>query len=261
MSGADIAALSFAAALILTMPVFAIVSRGRAVDPEVVSRGKTILLGRWIRDWLMWVIGPFERGMIRAGVTPTALNFIGAAFGFAAGVAFSFSALGTAGLLIMLGGVADVFDGRIARARGMVSSFGAFLDSTLDRFSESFSLLGLMVYFAAAPLLVFVTAAAMSGSLLVSYTKARGESLGVQSPGGLMQRAERLVLLAVGAIADPFVASRTGWTPGTVLGGVVAVIALGTWGTACYRLYFIGRALLRAEPERPAPPDSRPERR
>ncbi len=243
MSIADIAALAFTAVLIATMPVFAIVSRGRTMDAEVVARGKTILLGRWVRDWLMWVIGPFERGMIRAGVTPTVLNFIGAAFGLLAGVAFAFGALGVAGWLIMLGGVADVFDGRIARARGIVSSFGAFLDSTLDRFSESFTLLGLLVYFAAAPWLVFATAAAMSGSLLVSYTKARGESLGVRSPGGLMQRAERLVLLALGAIVDPFVASRTGWAPGTVLGGVVTVIALGTWGTACYRLYFIGRAL------------------
>lgn len=259
MSVADIAALTFAAVLIVTMPMFALVSRVRPMDAEVVSRGKTLLLGRWIRDWLMWVIGPFERAMIRVGVTPTVLNFIGAAFGLAAGVAFAFGALGTAGWLIMLGGVADVFDGRIARVRGLVSSFGAFLDSTLDRFSESFSLLGLLVYFAAVPLLVFATAAAMSGSLLVSYTKARGESLGVRSPGGLMQRAERLVLLALGAIVDPFLTSRAGWTPGTVLGGVVTVIALGTWETACYRLYFIGRAL-RAESGPLAPPDSHQDR-
>ncbi len=164
MTRVDVAALVLLGALLLTMPVFAIVGRGRAMDPEVQRRGRTAILGYWVRDWLMWVIGPFERAMVRARISPTALNVLGALFGLAAGMAFASASLGTAGWLILLGGVADVFDGRVARGRGIASPYGAFLDSTLDRFSESFTFIGLCAYFADRPWLVLATAAALSGS-------------------------------------------------------------------------------------------------
>ena len=243
MTVVDAVALAFVGGLILTMPVFAIVSRNRTIDAEVARRSRTIILGRWVRDWLMWVIGPIERGMIRAGVSPDFLNYLGVLFGLAAGGAFAFGMLGAGGWLIFLGGVADVFDGRVARARGLSSHYGAFADSTLDRFAESFTFLGLIVHFSGFSLLELATAAALSGSLLVSYTRARGEAVGVTNTGGVMQRAERLVLLGLGAILDPWVTSRFGWPRGALLGGVVAVIAIGAWGTAIYRTGAIGREL------------------
>src|SRR6476619_3406105 len=159
-------ALVLVGGLLLTMPVFAVVSRNRALDADVARRSRTILLGRWVRVWLMWVIGPIERGMVRAGVSPDLLNYLGVVFGFAAGVAFASGMLAAAGWLIFLGGVADVFDGRVARARGISSQYGAFADSTLDRFAESFTFLGLVVFFAASPVLVLATTAGISGSLL-----------------------------------------------------------------------------------------------
>jgi CDP-diacylglycerol--glycerol-3-phosphate 3-phosphatidyltransferase len=223
----DVVALALVGGLLLTMPVFAVVSRHRAIDPDVARRSRTILLGRWVRDWLMWTIAPIERGMIRAGVSPDALNYSGVLFGIIAGAAFARGILGAGGLLILLGGVADVFDGRIARARGLSNQYGAFADSTLDRFTESFTFLGLVVYFAGSPFFELATAAAISGSLLVSYTRARGEAQGVSNTAGVMQRAERLVLLGLGAIVDPVVTSRLSWPQGTVLGWIVALIALG----------------------------------
>ena len=79
MRPVELVALGLVALLLLTMPVFAIVSRGRALDADVARRPTTIILGSWIRDWLMWLIAPVEKGMVRAGVSPDALNLTGVA--------------------------------------------------------------------------------------------------------------------------------------------------------------------------------------
>ena len=101
-------------AVVATMPVFALVSRNRPRDADVARRSASALLGFWIRDWLMWVLGPAERALVRAGVSPDVFNYLGVAFGAAAGVLFAERALALAGWAILFGGLADVFDGRIA---------------------------------------------------------------------------------------------------------------------------------------------------
>ena len=103
--------------LLLTMPVYAVFSRGRPIDPEVARRPKTILLGHWVRDWLMWVIGPMERGFVRAGPSPDFFNFLGAALGLGAGVAFASGDFAIAGWLVLLGGAADIFDSGVLELR------------------------------------------------------------------------------------------------------------------------------------------------
>jgi phosphatidylglycerophosphate synthase len=245
MTHTDTLALALAAAVLLTMPIYAIVARGRPLDAEVARRPRTILLGYWVRDWAMWLISPLERGFVRAGVSPDAFNVLGAAFGLAAGVAYAARVPALAGWLILLGGAADIFDGRIARARGIASSYGAFIDSTLDRFAETVAFVGLAFAAAGAPPWhAFAIALALGASMLVSYTRARGEALGVECKGGVMQRAERLVLLALASLLDGVITSRAGWMPGTLLAGVVLVLGLGAFGTAVYRTVFIARALL-----------------
>ena len=96
-----------------------------------------------------------------------------------------------------------VLDGRLARARGLASQRGAFLDSTLDRFAEVGVFVGLAVLYMESVPELAVVVAALGGSLLVSYTRARGESLGVTARVGVMQRAERLLLVGLGAVLDP----------------------------------------------------------
>jgi CDP-diacylglycerol--glycerol-3-phosphate 3-phosphatidyltransferase len=231
----DRVALVLAAVAVLSMPAFAVVSRGRARDAEVARRGRTILIGFWLRDWLMWAIGPVERALVRAVVSPLVFNVAGVAFGIAAGVAYARGALPVAGWLVLLGGLCDVMDGRIARALGLASMRGAFLDSTLDRFAETFAYVGLAIFFAGSPWGVVATLAALGGSLLVSYTRARGEAHGVQCGGGLMQRAERLVLLALASLLDPVAAGWAGWPMGTLLTWAVTAIGIGATATAVYR--------------------------
>lgn len=233
--------------VVATMPVFALVSRNRPRDADVARRSASAFLGFWIRDWLMWVIGPAERALVGAGVSPDVFNYLGVAFGAAAGWAFAEGALALGGWAILFGGLADVFDGRIARARGLTSRYGAFMDSTLDRFAEAFSFVGVTWYLSATPFGAAVSVLAISGSLLVSYTRARGEAVGVSGTGGVMQRAERLVLLALGGLADQAVTTRMDWPEGRVLMAVVTVIAIGSMGTAIYRTASIARKLAKQD--------------
>lgn len=243
MTLADRIALSIVAFAVVTMPVYAVTTRGRPMDPEVARRPATALLGRWVRDWLMWLITPLERAFIRAGVSPDVFNYLGALLGLLAGVAYAAGALSTAGWLVLLGGLTDVFDGRIARARGIATARGAFLDSTLDRFAETFAYMGVALYFVDSYWGTLATITALGGSLLVSYARARGEALGVSCKEGLMQRAERLVLLALASILDAPVSQWLGWPHGALLGGIAAVIGLGSLGTAIYRTVTITQEL------------------
>ncbi len=236
-------ALAVAALFLLTMPAYAIVHRRRPIDADVARRPTTILLGTWVRDWLMWLIAPLERALVRREVSPDLFNYIGGAFGLCAGIAYSFDALALGGWLILLGGLADIFDGRIARARGIASNYGEFLDSMLDRFAEMFAFLGLALYFEPSPWAMTATVLASGGSMMVSYARAKGEGVGVDCRGGVMQRAERLVLLAVASLLDGVVTHALGWRPGMLLLGAISLIGLGAIGTAIYRTIYIARSL------------------
>jgi phosphatidylglycerophosphate synthase len=250
MTGSGMLGLAAALLLLATMPVYAVVARGRPRDPEVARRPRTALLGYWVRDWLMWAISPLERLFLALRIPPIAFNWAGVALGAAAGVAYARGDFPAGGWLVLLGGAADIFDGRIARARGLVSKAGAFIDSTLDRFAETFAYVGLAACFRASAWGAVLTSLALGGSLLVSYARARGEGLGVHHKGGLMQRAERLVLLALASLLDPLLVSRAGWPPGRLVLGMVAFIGVASLATALYRTIAIARALEREEPRR-----------
>jgi phosphatidylglycerophosphate synthase len=247
-------ALAAVVIVVLTLPVYAVVSRGRPLDPEVARRPTTVLLGYWVRDWVMWVIAPLERAVIASGVSPDVLNVLGAVMGLAAGVAYAQRSAEIAGWCILLGGLADIMDGRVARARGLVSPYGEFLDSMLDRFSEVFAFVGLGLYLRGLPSGIPATVLAAGSSLLVSYARAKGDAVGVACRGGVMQRAERLVLLALTSLIDRLVTSAAGWPEGALLLAAVWLIGAGALGTAIYRTIFIARALRPGAPKRPPTP-------
>ncbi|HMA01525.1 MAG: CDP-alcohol phosphatidyltransferase family protein [Gemmatimonas sp.] len=249
MSTTTWVALSLMALAILTMPIYAVVARRRPVDADVARRPTTILLGTWVRDWLMWIIGPVERRFVEWKLSPDIFNYIGGAFGFFAGFAYANNELALGGWLILLGGLADIFDGRIARARGIGSNYGEFLDSMLDRFAEMFAFLGIALYFEPTWWAMSATVLASGGSMMVSYARAKGEAVGVDCRGGIMQRAERLVVLAVASLIDTPVTAALGWVPGVILLSAVTLIGLGSLGTAVYRTIFICKALRRMEIE------------
>lgn len=173
------------------------------------------------------VINPFIEVLIKAGVSPNAITTAGLVLNMIAAVVLVIGAetgdrgdhsyLGWAGVIILLAGLFDMMDGRLARLGKMESTFGALYDSVLDRYSEMFMFLGICYYLVSfdyfiSSVLAFV---AMIGSMMVSYTRARAEGLGVDCSVGWMQRPERILLIAISAIACGITSSFMG--PDTIL--------------------------------------------
>jgi CDP-diacylglycerol---glycerol-3-phosphate 3-phosphatidyltransferase len=135
------------------------------------------------------------------------------------------------GLLLIAAALFDTLDGALARHAGKTSVFGAFLDSTIDRFSEAVTLIALIFYYSGQPdgrLPVVLLAAALVGSLMVSYTRARAEAVNIECKEGFFQRTERIVVLIIGLV--------TGW-----MLPVLWILAILTNLTALQRIYDVYR--------------------
>lgn len=163
-----------------------------------VSHGS--LIGPELRDRLRSLARPVAVGMGRVGLTPNALTLIGFAISCAAAVLAGAQAWLPAGIVGLIGGTFDMFDGALARATGRESRFGAFLDSTFDRWGEAVVYAGIATggVFAAAPITTLLAALAMASAFMVSYTRARAEGAGFHGEVGIAPRPERLVILSVG---------------------------------------------------------------
>src|SRR5262245_44303415 len=127
-----------AAYFIIALGLFSLRARwvGIPVDAEVASRPASKLLGRFLRHYIMWVLGPYERVLVRWRVTPNALTMASFVVACAAGFFFAIGNFGAGGWLYLLTGILDILDGRIARATGQVTKGGAFYDSVMDRYAE-----------------------------------------------------------------------------------------------------------------------------
>ena len=157
-------------------------------------------------------INPLVRGLIRVGFTPNLVTITGLVLNIGVAVIFikggeqgnrgELSYIGWAGALILFAGLFDMLDGQVARLGNMTTTFGALFDSVLDRYSELIMFFGICYYLVAQHYFFSSLAAfiAMIGSMMVSYTRARSEGLGIINKGELMQRPERVILIAVAAI-------------------------------------------------------------
>ncbi|TAN33117.1 CDP-alcohol phosphatidyltransferase family protein [bacterium] len=166
----------------------------------------------------------------RVPLTPNQVTVVGLALTFAAAALTAFDHLRWAGVVLIFAGTCDILDGALARSTRASYPYGAFLDSTLDRYSEGAIYIGLTAYFVSAggPLerwLVLATLAALAGSFLVSYVRARAQSLGFTCDSGLFARPERVVVTVVGLIFG-----------GVVLYAVVFLLAVLTNLTALQRI-------------------------
>ena len=187
------------------------------------------------------LIDPVVRWMVRRRVHPNAVTTLGFLTVVAAGVLYHLDHVRWAGVLVLFGGMWDLFDGQLARVSGMASKFGAFYDSTLDRISEIVVFLGLLSLYnryggALGDIwMVYAIFLAMSGSLMVSYTRARAEGLGLDCRVGVMQRPARVLLLGLGSVSFGLM-----WG-GLVLNAVIVLVALFTNVTAVQRIIWVQR--------------------
>jgi len=224
-----------------SMAIYRVSAAGAAAEDRT-GRGGSFVLGFWVRNWFYWLIRPVTRVSVALGLTPFFYNLVAVACGLGSGYAYATGHFPIAGWLVFLSGLADVFDGEVARATHCADARGAFLDSTLDRFSEFFAFVGLAYYFSSGWQAVAIVTA-LGGSLLVSYTRARGESVGVLCKVGVMQRAERMLLLGIASILDPWLSQAVSRDLGTIVSFAIGVIAIGTVWTSLHRTIWIARAL------------------
>ena len=151
-----------------------------------------------------WLLVKIVDAIAATGINPNVLTFFGMLVNFWAAVMFATGLFGSAASLIFLAGFLDMLDGQVARREKRVTAFGGFLDSTLDRYSDMALYMGLLVFYArhGRTAYVVLAAAATAGSVMVSYARARAESLIPKCKVGFMERPERVVLLILGGAFD-----------------------------------------------------------
>lgn len=184
-------------------------------------------LSKYGRRWTEKPVAFVVNGLHRLGVTPNGVTYTGFALTIITAMVLGTGAFVWGGVLLLVASLLDLVDGSLARATAQSSTFGAFLDSTLDRYSESVTFLALAYFYSGVPgsqwalMLIFLT---VVGSLMVSYTRARAEALNIECKEGWMQRPERIALLIIGLF--------TGW-----MLPVLAIMAVLTNFTAVQRIY------------------------
>jgi phosphatidylglycerophosphate synthase len=198
-----------------------------------------------IAGGLNQVLSPLESVLIKFRVGPDSLNYSGLVLAAASGILFATGTLVLGGIVLLLSGLCDILDGRIARRTGRASAFGAFMDSTLDRFGESLAFLGLLMFLQKGGVSGFWPAFALAGALLVSYTRSRGESVGVLCDAGLMQRGERMFLICAACFSAGLLNRIAGIAEVRIIEGALAVLGVGAWLTAAHRILKIGARLRR----------------
>lgn len=195
------------------------------------------------------IINAMVRALAQSRVNPNLLTLIGVTINVCCGLLFGFGYFFAAGVTLVIANLFDMLDGNVARLTGRVTKFGGFLDSSLDRLSDMVVFVGLLVFYARdtadhSTLNVFLAGAALMGSVLVSYTSARAESLIPKCDVGFLRRPERVVLLIIGALTTH---------PGSQniflnrMPAVLWVLAIGSYWTFAHRMYHTWREVQRAE--------------
>jgi len=150
---------------------------------------------KWMIDRIVWALAA-------TGINPNLLTFLGLVVNFAAAANFAVGNFRTGAIIVFVAGFLDMLDGQVARRQNRVTAFGAFYDSTLDRYADMALYMGLLVYYSVSGRTPYVVLAAVAtaGSVMVSYARARAESLIPLCKVGFMERPERIVLVIIGAL-------------------------------------------------------------
>ena len=204
------------------------------------------LVPDWMESSYLRLIDPVADWLVKHWVHPNTITVFGTLCTVSGGIIYATGHIKTGGWLLGLTALFDVLDGTVARRSNLSSTFGAFLDSTLDRLSDGFVLGGLAVFYATSPnhgsVPLMVTALlGLIGAFLTSYTRARAEALGLDAKVGLIQRPERVFLMS--APQALFGLVLNGW----VLAVIIATLTVTAWITVVQRVMFVHTATTRAD--------------
>jgi CDP-diacylglycerol--glycerol-3-phosphate 3-phosphatidyltransferase len=174
-----------------------------------------------------WLLDRIVGALAATGINPNLLTFLGLVVNFGAAASFAVGNFRAGAIIIFFAGFLDMLDGQVARRQNRVTAFGAFYDSTLDRYADMALYMGLLVYYSVSGRTPYVVLAAVAtaGSVMVSYARARAESLIPLCKVGFMERPERMVLLIIGGLFNR-------------MAQVLWVIAVVSTITVIHRIYF-----------------------
>jgi CDP-diacylglycerol---glycerol-3-phosphate 3-phosphatidyltransferase len=204
------------------------------------------LLPDWVQKSYLRLIDPVANWLVKRRVHPNTITVFGTLCTVGGGIIYATGHIRTGGIFLAITALFDVLDGTVARRSNRSSTFGAFLDSTLDRLADGFVLGGLAVFYATSQLhgsipLMITALLGLMGAFLTSYTRARAESLGLDAKMGLVQRPERVVLMAAPQALFGLVFG--GW----VLAVIVVILTVTAWITVIQRVAYVYKATTRAE--------------
>lgn len=198
------------------------------------------ILPDWLKNGYLKLIEPVAGWLVRNNVHPNTITAVGTLCAVGAGAIYASGHISIGGWFFGLTAIFDVLDGTVARRTNRTSTFGAFLDSTLDRIADAAILGGLAIFYAinpvhtSVPMLVWCILGIV-GSFLTSYTRARAEALGLDAKVGMLQRPERVVLLS--APQAFFGLALGGW----VLNIIIMLLTVTAWITVVQRVQFVYR--------------------
>lgn len=249
--------LAFNLLMLAALAYFTLTYREQPIAEDVDKKEHTRLLSRFLKEYWYWLIGPAEKLCLWMGVTPNALTVMGFVLSVMAGYFFHLGMIGLGGWFMIFGATFDMFDGRIARLTGTESASGAFFDSVMDRFSEGVVFLGLASFYRDSWVL-YPIVIGLIGSMMVSYTRARGEAIGISCTGGMMQRPERIVYLGVGSIFSPIFAYFISYVlplryDFMTIGALLIIATLTVVSSIRRMLYILKKATEREKPNQPNP--------
>ncbi len=175
-----------------------------------------------LADEIERLVRPFGRGLAKLGFTPNVITTLGLVLTFFAMLLVGFGRPVAAGWMLVAGGLMDTFDGAVARAKGSSTPFGGFYDSVSDRISDGLILAGTLYWLQKTPRLFVLAAAALVTAQVTSYIRARAEAIDLSCSIGVMERAERAILLMFGLIFHRWILEPVLWI--LAVGGVLTVV-------------------------------------
>jgi CDP-diacylglycerol--glycerol-3-phosphate 3-phosphatidyltransferase len=209
------------------------------------------MLGGYIGEVCQRILNGIVRQLVRFNPNPNFLSVIGLGINIFAALLYGYGKFFYAGLVMIFANIFDMLDGRVARLTGRVTKFGAFLDSSLDRLSDMVVFLGIIIFYSRdteyhSTLYAALTGAALIGSVMVSYTSARAESLIPKCDVGFLRRPERVVLLIIGSL--------TVWPQSdhpllNKMPATIWLMAVLSYWTFAHRLYHTWRQIREMEAE------------
>lgn len=228
---------------------------GAARHARVERAGSSPLLGKSAMEMGYWAMAPVARFFIALGVTANAVSWLSLALAGAAGVSLALGHFGVGAVLSVVSSACDAIDGYVARETGTACDSGEVLDAAIDRYAELFFLGGIAVHERHDALTLMLTLAATAGAMMVSYSTAKAEALGVDPPRGAMRRQERAVYFVLGTGLIPIVAAAsTRWgLPAFIdrwpLLAMLALVAVVGNVSAVRRLRTVAEAVRKPAPE------------